>query len=41
MTTRPGPVRSPLPRPPGGPPEEFARERDVLYAHCHDIGLWY
>ena len=22
----------------GGPPEEFARKRDVLYAHCHDIG---
>jgi F420-dependent oxidoreductase-like protein len=21
----------------GGPPEEFARKRDVLYAHCHDI----
>ena len=22
----------------GGPPEEFARKRDVLYAHCQDIG---
>jgi alkanesulfonate monooxygenase SsuD/methylene tetrahydromethanopterin reductase-like flavin-dependent oxidoreductase (luciferase family) len=22
----------------GGSPEEFARKRDVLYAHCHDIG---
>lgn len=23
---------------PGGPPEEFARKRDVLHAHCKDIG---
>jgi F420-dependent oxidoreductase-like protein len=22
----------------GGTPEEFARKRDVLYAHCHDVG---
>jgi F420-dependent oxidoreductase-like protein len=22
----------------GGPPEEFARKRDVLHAHCRDIG---
>jgi F420-dependent oxidoreductase-like protein len=22
----------------GGPPEEFARKRDVLHAHCQDIG---
>lgn len=22
----------------GGPPEEFARKRDVLAAHCADIG---
>src|ERR1022692_2026779 len=22
----------------GGSPEEFARKRDVLYAHCHEIG---
>ena len=22
----------------GGPPEEFARKRDVLYAHCAEIG---
>ena len=22
----------------GGPPEEFARKREVLHAHCHDIG---
>ncbi len=22
----------------GGSPEEFARKRDVLYGHCHDIG---
>jgi len=22
----------------GGTPEEFARKRDVLYAHCRDIG---
>ena len=34
MTTRPASSLA-------GPPEEFACERDVLYAHCHDIGLWY
>lgn len=37
-------ARRPGGRPPGfrpGLPEEFACERDVLYAHCHDIGLWY
>jgi alkanesulfonate monooxygenase SsuD/methylene tetrahydromethanopterin reductase-like flavin-dependent oxidoreductase (luciferase family) len=22
----------------GGSPDEFARKRDVLYAHCHEIG---
>jgi F420-dependent oxidoreductase-like protein len=22
----------------GGPPEEFARKREVLHAHCHDLG---
>jgi alkanesulfonate monooxygenase SsuD/methylene tetrahydromethanopterin reductase-like flavin-dependent oxidoreductase (luciferase family) len=22
----------------GGTPEEFARKRDVLHSHCHDIG---